>query len=78
MRTGSAWTARVLAGAAVVALAACSDSNTPPTQPRLKVDRGQANSGEWTCRKAGEGTVNHVTADNRQYWVNQGYTCTKR
>ena len=76
MRTGSAWTARVLAGAAVVALAACSDSTTTPTQPRYQVARGHSES-TWTCTKAGSPKYNHVGADRKQELTSQGYTCTK-
>ena len=66
--------------ASALVFAACSGGTpTSPTQPalRLKVDPGTANSGTYTCRKDGSPTVNKVTADNKQYWVSQGYTCTK-
>jgi hypothetical protein len=54
---------------------ACSDSNSP-TAPQFKVDQGNANSGFFRCTKQGAPTVNKVTADNRQFYVKQGYTCT--
>ena len=78
MRTGSAWAARLLAASAVVALAACADSTTEPTRPQLKVDPGNANSGFYQCTMQGSPTINKVTADNRQAYINDGYTCTKR
>ncbi|HEU4697700.1 MAG TPA: hypothetical protein VFS40_00820 [Gemmatimonadales bacterium] len=37
-----------------------------------------ANSGFYTCTRSGEPTVTHVTADNKEFYVNPGYTCTKQ
>jgi hypothetical protein len=76
MYTRSSWTARVLAGSAVVALAACTDSTTTPTQPQFQVARGHSQS-TWTCTKAGSPKYNHVGAERKQELLADGYTCTK-
>ena len=70
--------AKMVSVAALVGMVACSNSPVAPnTAPDFKVDRGNANSGTYTCTKQSSPTYKHVTADRKEALIQQGYTCTK-
>ena len=65
-----------------LSVVACTDTvGTDTSDPALKVARGQAESGTYTCKSSvpGNPTYKHVTADEKNAIIKsgEGYTCTR-